>query len=163
MVQNCKTCGLEFRARRIDVGRGHSKFCSAKCFGISIRGPKSNTPNAKCAFCEIDFKRGTHISKSGLYFCCRSHKDSAQRIGGIREIMPSHYGTSAGAYDYRDRAIKHYGNSCQRCGFQDSRAIVVHHKDHNRSNNSIDNLAVLCCNCHYIQHSEDRESGKFKE
>ncbi len=54
---------------------------------------------------------------------------------------------------YRNKALKEYGYKCQRCGYDDNKAaIVVHHKDHNRDNNDITNLEVLCANCHTIHH-----------
>lgn len=58
-----------------------------------------------------------------------------------------------GAGSYRERAIRAFGCKCQKCGYDDHEAaIVVHHKDHNRENNDISNLDVLCANCHAIHH-----------
>ena len=42
---------------------------------------------------------------------------------------------------------------CELCATVDERVIVVHHKDKNRTNNKLDNLAWLCRNCHYIVHN----------
>ncbi len=39
---------------------------------------------------------------------------------------------------------------CMRCEIRDP--LVVHHKDRNPSNNRLDNLEVLCPNCHYREH-----------
>lgn len=44
-------------------------------------------------------------------------------------------------------AYNHYGRICQRCGL---RAVLVHHKDGDRSNSSIDNLEPLCKRCHQV-------------
>lgn len=54
---------------------------------------------------------------------------------------------------YRDH-IESLGllKSCCRCGYENAEALEVHHKDRNRSNNEIDNLEVLCCNCHRLEH-----------
>ncbi len=35
--------------------------------------------------------------------------------------------------------------------------LVVHHKDKNRENNTIENLEVLCPNCHAIRHIVDEK------
>jgi len=53
---------------------------------------------------------------------------------------------------YRRKALKYYGAKCQMCG--DTREIVldVHHKDKNRENCNIENLIVLCKNCHVVEH-----------
>lgn len=54
---------------------------------------------------------------------------------------------------YRANALREYGCICSKCGYSENlAAIVVHHIDKNRENNSIDNLQVLCCNCHAILH-----------
>lgn len=61
---------------------------------------------------------------------------------------------------------------CERCGFDDSRALVFHHKDPatkeinlaakaahwgwDRLQREIDKCEVLCANCHSIHHAEDR-------
>jgi hypothetical protein len=137
-----------------EVKRGNGKFCSLKCssaYQQSCR-PKPN-PNVKCAMCDKEFyltKSRTVKSKSGLHFCCRECKDKAQRISGISAILPTHYNS---ANDYRTLAIQKYGLKCSSCGYEDHpAAITVHHKDRDRKNNSLDNLEVLCQNCHCIKH-----------
>lgn len=42
--------------------------------------------------------------------------------------------------------------ACIRCGVNDLRCIVVHHRDRNRKNNISSNLEILCANCHMIEH-----------
>lgn len=154
---NCLNCGQEAYIENKEIRRGNGKFCSRKCSGEhhskNIVAPE---PNVKCAFCHeafylCDSKRAA--SKSGFYFCCREHKDAAQRIGGIREIMPPHYGETL--QNYRTIIFKIAGKPriCERCGYdKHDAAIVVHHKDRNRDNNDISNLEVLCANCHAIEH-----------
>lgn len=56
---------------------------------------------------------------------------------------------------YREVAIKYYGEKCTVCGFDNPLAIVVHHKDMCKNNNKIENLQVLCANCHYIVHNRN--------
>ena len=41
---------------------------------------------------------------------------------------------------------------CEECNFDNPLALEVHHKDRNRKNNNLDNLQLLCCNCHTIKH-----------
>lgn len=45
---------------------------------------------------------------------------------------------------------------CLRCGYNNKQVLEVHHKDRNRSNNSMENLEVLCANCHKLEHDIDR-------
>jgi len=41
---------------------------------------------------------------------------------------------------------------CVKCGYDDLRALAVHHVDQNRKNNGIHNLVWLCRNCHFLEH-----------
>jgi ribosomal protein S27AE len=54
--------------------------------------------------------------------------------------------------NYREVAYSTYGKVCNRCSYSNILALEVHHKDRNRENNSLDNLEVLCSNCHAIEH-----------
>lgn len=48
--------------------------------------------------------------------------------------------------------------TCERCGYVHKyTAHPRHHKDRDRSNNTPDNLEVLCCTCHAIEHINERE------
>lgn len=50
---------------------------------------------------------------------------------------------------YQQVAFKAHGRKCMRCG---KKAVLVHHKDENRKNNSPSNLEVLCKRCHQLEH-----------
>jgi hypothetical protein len=159
---NCLHCGKSRHVEQREINRGHGKFCNKKCANVyRALNIKSPEPNVKCAYCEKlfylnDTKKKN--SKSGLYFCCRKHKDAAQRVGGIQAIMPAHYGTGAPENTYRRIAFINKPKICERCGFNDHEAaIIVHHKDRNRMNDSIENLEVLCANCHAIEHWGETE------
>lgn len=109
----------------------------------------------ECAYCHkkiLRAKSRIEKSKSGLYFCCREHKDLAQRIesGTDFDIMrPDHYGIMEGTINnYRDYAFRHYPHQCAVCGFNEEDILQVHHIDENRQNNELSNLIILCPNCH---------------
>jgi len=139
-IVNCQQC-CNLIVCRADKPR---KFCSVECQHATKR------IRVSCAYCGKTFekkKSALKNSRSGLFFCCREHKDLAQRIdSGILEI--EHY--KDGYTCYRERALLQYGEQCENCGFDDVRSIDVHHIDENRDNNDIDNLIVLCCNCHAL-------------
>ena len=40
--------------------------------------------------------------------------------------------------------------SCERCG--STKRLQRHHKKHNPTNNSPDNIEILCGSCHYYEH-----------
>jgi 5-methylcytosine-specific restriction endonuclease McrA len=50
--------------------------------------------------------------------------------------------------NYRKLAFGHYPPICAHCGFGVPEILEVAHLDGNRCNNTIENLAILCSNCH---------------
>lgn len=156
---HCKQCNKEIYVENREITRGFGKFCNKQCANThrALNMPELEK-NVTCAHCQKNFhmpESKKALSKSGLYFCCRSHKDTAQRLGGIKEIMPSHYGTARAddTTHYRRIAFINKPKVCERCSYDKNiAAIIVHHKDRNRMNDSEDNLEVLCANCHAIEH-----------
>jgi 5-methylcytosine-specific restriction endonuclease McrA len=68
------------------------------------------------------------------------------------QFEEKNYNWKNGCGIYRRRAYKKYGYKCNRCGFDNKKILLVHHKDRNRKNNNVDNLEVLCKNCHSLEH-----------
>jgi hypothetical protein len=51
-------------------------------------------------------------------------------------------------------------DKCIKCG--STKNLLVHHKDENRYNNSIDNLETLCKRCHQKLHTKrDLKTGRY--
>lgn len=155
---NCLHCNKEIYVENKEIKRGFGKFCNRLCSNLyrAAHVPPLKL-NVVCAWCSKPFHMAeskTALSKSGLYFCCRLHKDQAQRLeGGIKEIMPDHYGNGNGKYSYRQTTLNNRPAVCERCGYDNHiSAIVIHHKDRNRENNISSNLEILCANCHAIEH-----------
>jgi hypothetical protein len=163
ILKTCPICNNEFNAPLREVNRGNAKVCSRKCARIKANQAsiKIHLPNVSCAYCQKNFYISPSKfknSKSGLYFCCRNHKDIAQRVSsGFTDIWPDHYKTGQHT-KYRKLALEHYGEECKICGYNKYVCVLqVHHKDHNRKNNSIDNLLVCCPTCHMEQHIVDNK------
>ena len=154
MLGNCKNCAKEFEIKPREISRGFGKFCSRSCSSTyNRRNVEKTGVIVNCSYCNVSFyktKFKISQSKSGLFFCSREHKDLAQKMGGIKEIQPNHYGSSL--KDYRKIAFASQARICSRCGFSNPAAIIVHHKERNRDNNDESNLEILCCNCHAIEH-----------
>jgi len=162
----CLQCESEFMAENKEINRGYGKFCSSSC-SIKFNQRKPRTVTLNCAYCgDIFTKPISRIkkSKSGFHFCTRKCKDMAQRLDGLTEIQPPHYGTGDGSYKYRETAFEYYSHQCNRCGYDKFEAVlVVHHKDRNRGNNEISNLEILCCNCHKEEHLRKTKTAKLQE
>jgi hypothetical protein len=126
------------------------KTCSNECYAISRTLRKSVT----CRMCQKEFEKTPSkmaTSRSGLHFCSRACKDQAQRLEGIKEIQPDHYGKGSynSAYLIRIR-----GHRCQKCAkttwLGQPIPLEVHHIDGNRSHHADSNLQLLCRNCHAL-------------
>ena len=147
--RKCKRCGKEFLVKRSHVSYGFGIYCSAKCQHENARTGKW----FNCEGCGKDIYRTPKYilqSKSKKYFCNKS----CQTIWRNKEFSGTrHAAWRHGRGSYRN-IMKRAGREivCEFCGSKDERVIVVHHKDKNRTNNRLNNLAWLCRNCHYIVH-----------
>ncbi len=152
-------CRRECMVPQKEIARGFGKFCSRRCANLQrVLNLMPPEPNVKCELCGKEFYLNPSEqagSKSGLFFCSRAHKDQAQKVGGIQAIQPSHYGTGDPENTYRRIAFAVKPKVCERCGFNQEAAIVVHHRDRDRQNNDIANLEILCANCHAIEHLDE--------
>ncbi len=147
-----------------ECGNLHSKqkrhwkplnFCSKPC--AAALKSKSCRIDKECSFCKNKFSKklsSLQNSKSGLFFCSRKCKDEGQKlINNIKAVWPDHYGIGDGISGYRKLALDFYGKKCTVCGFDEVKGILqVHHRDMNRLNNYVENLQVLCPNCHMTIH-----------
>jgi len=158
--RSCETCGDTFIPHYKNINKPKKgRFCSISCSSKRQRY-WTKIPNVICSYCDKPFykcKSKQLTSRSGHYFCCRQHRDLALRVGTaktIEAIQPLRYrGQECVAYDYRIVALRHYKPICHRCDFkQKPEILIVHHKDRDRSNNLLDNLEILCPNCHATEH-----------
>lgn len=69
------------------------------------------------------------------------------------------YSANQGKRCYKTRhawakaVIRHYGNKCCRCGWEEARCDAHHRKEKAKGGlHTIDNGIVLCPNCHRIEH-----------
>lgn len=153
----CMFCQKTFDVQIKAHNRGLGKFCSKQCASASLKKDKSH--NVKCSLCQSDFyasNKRKREAKSGFLFCSRDCKNKAQAIGsGFDSMLPSHYGSSKGGNSttYRRIAFDHYPAHCRDCGWNLCVEVLdVHHLDLDRTNNSPENLVILCPTCHVLRH-----------
>jgi hypothetical protein len=149
VAKNCLWCEKVFEVSEYTHRRGNGKFCSLSCVGKHTADKNKVQPNTECGYCKVPvYRNGSDIrsSKTKNFFCCYEHKALAQSFG---EIL---YDNEC-KKDYRLIAFRRVKlPQCERCGFSNKDALEVHHKDKNRKNNLIENLEIVCANCHSIEH-----------
>ena len=152
-------CDMEYWAPKHMLAR--RKYCSRRCKDLNSR----DRVDIICAYCGKPFqvpRNKFERSKSGLFFCCRKHKDIAQRLeNGI--LAPPHYTTFDTTKDYRKKMAAVTAPEdfvCQnpecpitKAGIKIPRyMLAIHHIDKNRDNNDLSNLKILCAWCHSLMH-----------
>ena len=147
MIFKCLVCGKGFN----DRPSRKRKTCSRQCF---YEYSRTERIVVKCNNCGKSISRvpSDLRSKNNLYFCDRKCKEFAQSISGgnIEALQPKGY--NGGTTKYREWAFDKYGYECSECGLLEEHLLVVHHKDGNRNNNELNNLKVVCHNCHAKLH-----------
>ena len=54
---------------------------------------------------------------------------------------------------YREIVLNMMGNKCMNCN--GVKRLSIHHADNDFKNNQLDNILLLCCKCHGINHGVD--------
>lgn len=136
----CAVCSKSIykRPSQLQLNRGKA-FCSIICYGVS------NRKEIPCVVCRKPILAGQNKKT-----CCRACANTLRagikyKLGRPRDKV----------IEYRAlkiRLLKIRGKSCERCGYKKYEILQVHHKDKNRQNNELDNLELICPNCHYEEH-----------
>lgn len=116
-----------------------------KSLNLEWKSKPKNLHTKICPVCNKEFQTpiGTTEERTTCgYACSNTYFRSGKNNGRFK----------AGSTAYRNIAFNEYGKKCNRCGISDEDVLVVHHKDRDRENNKVDNLEVLCANCHMKEH-----------
>jgi len=145
----CKICETEFYIKPSHQKLGWGKYCSNICRTKS----QFNGKGVKCYICNKDVYRSNaklKRSRSGKYFCTKKCQ-TLWRNSIYIEDRSSNWINGNKSYrkimSRRDLLSK-----CFRCNITDIRVLVIHHVDHDRTNNAINNLKCICQNCHFLVH-----------
>lgn len=154
----CKQCLKSFYAKPSWIKNGYGIYCSRACKNTASKTGKIMI----CAICgTATYKQGKALlgSRSGKFFCGKSCQTKWRNVEFSQEKHPNwKNGNSA----YRSLLARQSTQKiCVRCKNEDFRVLAVHHIDKNHFNNTIDNLAWLCHNCHHLVHHDKHEYQRF--
>lgn len=138
---NCFVCKNPVYRRpvQLQVSKGRA-FCSLLCYGISQR---KETP---CLVCDLPILASKH-ARTCSRACANKYRAGIKyKIG--RPLKDKVRGQRA----LKIRLIDQRGAKCERCGYKKVEILHVHHRDRNRNNNSLENLELICPNCHGEEH-----------
>lgn len=131
--KKCQVCGTEYTPKG-----PASKFCQP-----------CSTQRAKDASRRHSYQ---HKLDKGLI------KNPGVGKGGsnAKGVEDSCYKTGIAFFQRSRQKIRLDRKLCERCGKNLLKATrfdwVVHHKDHNRENNTLKNFELLCKRCHQLEH-----------
>jgi endogenous inhibitor of DNA gyrase (YacG/DUF329 family) len=128
-IVKCQFCGNDFPT----IGPC-AKYCSTRC--KEKCRPDNQKKDFICEFCHKRFKR--RATNNVGRFCSR-------QCSGLWNI-------ANGNLNYFYRAFLYLPHRCDICSNNDFSVLLIHHKDRNRNNNLLENLQILCANCHYKIH-----------
>jgi hypothetical protein len=157
-IVNCGVCDTDFYAKPSWVKNGYGKYCSTSCQHEASRKGKS----VLCSTCGTETYKSPKAlkgSKSGKFFCNKSCQTTWRNQEFSQEKHPN---WKSGKHSYRSLLSRtKTPKVCNLCLTTDERILAVHHIDKNHANNSIDNLAWLCHNCHHLVHHHPKECERF--
>ena len=140
----CIVCSKQIYKRPSQIESNNGQvFCSTACYGISCRKEKP------CLICG-------KLMLAGLHKKTCSRKCSNQNRLGIKYKNNKPDNKIRSQEILKVRLLKTRGLKCERCGYNKYEILHIHHKDRNRSNNNLENLELICPNCHFEEHYSEK-------
>lgn len=114
-------------------------YCSQNCYGISCRKEKP------CVICG-ELILATFNKKTCSRSCANKHREGIKyKLNQPRDKVKSYQSLKL-------RLMRLRGTVCEKCNYNKYEILQVHHKDRNRQNNNLNNLELICPNCHAEEH-----------
>lgn len=148
--KTCAHCTARFK---VPAYRDRTaRYCSKICHGNAMRGGPPLV--AVCAICGKAHQRPPSHMNVPRPTCSMKCRGIASRT----DRPPTRDIPAVKKWLQRRGLIK----ACSKCRYEDHPEILVlHHKDRDRSNNMLDNLEVLCPNCHALEHVTENRHALF--
>lgn len=118
-----------------------------------------------CLFCGKTFRKHSHgmgkFCNQKCFFDCKNRENSNRDEILIKKWLNGEIdGTNKKYFTYKPFVRKYlfrkYNNKCQRCGWGETNKstglvpLQIHHIDGDALNNDINNIELLCPNCHSL-------------
>jgi hypothetical protein len=138
---SCLNCEKDFESLK----SRKRKYCGHSC-RASHTNPQRNKNIRPCRFCGSLFagRNSAHVYCSRR--CNFEDKDKARD----RQVIEG----AASDHVVKKYLYKKYGHSCWECELTEWRGVPIpldmDHKDGNYENNTLDNVRLLCKNCHAL-------------
>ena len=143
---NCKclVCNAEIYRRPAQIESGNI-YCSRKCCGVGQRQDKKY-----CKICGTELK--TKDSKITCSRACsnKNRTNTKYKIGEPKSKARK-------IQRLKEKLFESRGKKCKTCDYNNLNVIQVHHiiERHLGGTDDMDNLMILCPNCHYTIHFGD--------
>lgn len=140
----CKVCGKKIYRRPVELKRNDGKvYCGQACYGFSCRKEKP------CIICKKLILSCLHRITCSRR-CSNIHRDGTKyKSGRVRDKVEE-------LRAIKNRLLLIRGEKCERCDYNKSKILQVHHRDRNHNNNDFKNLELVCPNCHFEDHYLDK-------
>jgi hypothetical protein len=136
----CLVCKKYIYRRPSEITENKNRvFCSAKCYGVSCR------KETFCVICGKSILAGLN-KKTCSRLCSNKNRVGVQ----YKSNQPRNKAVTLRRL--KISLLESRGQKCERCNYNKSEILQVHHKNRDRRNNNLENLELICPNCHYEEH-----------
>ena len=145
-IIKCKNCNNKFKTLKSNKGI----FCSQKCSAI-FNNKKRKKYNNLCLYCGNKCHNKIYCNIK-----CKQKYNERKIFNEIENNKFSRKYNSTESRWYKKYLIYKYGEKCMKCGWKERNLtsgnipIELEHKDGNSNNNNLNNLELLCPNCHSL-------------
>ena len=139
-IGKCELCGKEFEHYTWD----NQRFCSKEC------GNNNKKVKVNCDICGKELlKPKSLVERNDKNYCSRECYN--KRSANVKKLK---------------RSTEHYqtlltNGKCVGCGEDKYYLLQLHHIDSDPTNNSMDNLEIVCANCHIKRHLKIDKNSRY--